>query len=102
MHPANTLADPPLTTEAGEEATQYRNVVAASFVFFVLACVRTLITTWAPLGSIHKVIAYLGAQVVIGSNVRPAKCAKCLRSDGLNLTHPQVKGDRLFIHKGTP
>ncbi len=46
-----------LTTEAGEKATQQRNAFPASFVFFVLACVRTLFTTWAPLGSIHKVVA---------------------------------------------
>ncbi len=38
-----------LTTEVGEKATQYRNVLAA----------------WAPLGSIRKVVAYLGAQVVV-------------------------------------
>jgi hypothetical protein len=56
-----------LTTEAGEKAAQYRNVFAASFVFFILACVRTLFTTWAPLGSIHKAVAYLGAQVVNGA-----------------------------------
>jgi hypothetical protein len=53
-----------VATEAGEKATQYRNVFAASSVFFVLACVRTLFTTWAPLGSIHKIVVYLSVQVV--------------------------------------
>jgi hypothetical protein len=55
-----------LTTEAGEKATQYRSVFAARVVFFVLAFVRTLLITWPPLGSIHKVVAYLGAQLVRG------------------------------------
>ncbi len=46
-----------LTTAACENATQDREVSAAPFVFFLLACVHTLLTTWAPLGSIHKVVA---------------------------------------------
>jgi hypothetical protein len=37
-----------LTTEAGEKATQYRSVFTASFVSFVLACLRTLFTTCHP------------------------------------------------------
>jgi hypothetical protein len=53
-----------ITTEAGEKATQYPSVFAASFVLFVLACVRKLFTTWPLLGSIQKVAAYLGARVV--------------------------------------
>jgi hypothetical protein len=52
------------TTEADEKATLFQSVLAASCVFFVLACFSTLFTTWAPLGSIHTVVANLSAQVV--------------------------------------
>jgi hypothetical protein len=39
------LTEECFTKEAGEKATPYRNAFAASYVFFVLASVRTLFIT---------------------------------------------------------
>jgi hypothetical protein len=62
--------------DAGEKATQHRNVFAASSVFFVvLAHVRTLFTTWKPLSSLQKSVAYLGAQLV-SEPVRRCICSR--------------------------